>query len=200
MLSLNRSSSKMTSGYESGLVSCKVEQLRCPYALLSSQQHLGDLQVRSQSTLRGVCGCLTVTTAQGTRKGEAGPDAVKTIEPGVALTKRLMSFWEERLNSIPPNETSRRVLFVSHGGAIRHLVEDLVVRRREQYTVDLPGTHEQVQEALSRRLGNCCITEFVCEEIEPGQWRGRMTKYADEEHFIESSRAPSPSENVDIID
>ncbi|KAK4058857.1 hypothetical protein OIO90_000303 [Microbotryomycetes sp. JL221] len=139
---------------------------------------------------------------QGKTWADVTDDVRATIEPGAALTERLMSFWDERLATLPESANSRpqRILLVSHGGAIRHLVEDLISRRRERYTVAIRGTPEQVQQVLHGRIGNCCVTEFAVEEAQAGVWFGQLTKYADEQHFDLSSRAPSPSQNVDVVD
>lgn len=115
-----------------------------------------------------------------------------------------MSFWDERLSSLlslsSPSDPPSQLLLVSHGGAIRHLIEDLVVRRKEDYTINLQTTDEEtLREGIMRRIGNCCVTELHVEEVE-GRWRGHLTKYADEEHFVESSRAPSRTGNEDVID
>ncbi|KAM0792287.1 hypothetical protein ACM66B_004977 [Microbotryomycetes sp. NB124-2] len=140
---------------------------------------------------------------EGKRWGDLPDSHKSTIEPGAKLTERLMSFWDERLANLPQTASPQRphrILLASHGGAIRHLVEDLLLRRKESYAVAIPGTEQQVTQALNGRIGNCCITEFVVDEVAPRQWFGKMVKYADESHFAESSRAPSPSQNVDVVD
>ncbi|KAK4053790.1 hypothetical protein OIV83_001446 [Microbotryomycetes sp. JL201] len=139
---------------------------------------------------------------EGKRWGDLPESCKSTIESGAKLTERLMSFWDERLSNLPQSTSERpyRILLASHGGAIRHLVEDLLLRRKEAYAVAIPGTEETVTKALSGRIGNCCITEFIVEEVQPRRWFGHMTKYADESHFEKSSRAPSPSQNVDVVD
>lgn len=138
---------------------------------------------------------------QGKRRDEATPSDHATVEPGTALTQRLMSFWDERLKALASSEQSdqpRKILLVSHGGAIRHLIEDLAVRRGSSYVMDLPSG-ESLDQVIGKRIGNCCITEIHVEQSDDG-WLGRFVKYADESHFIESSRAPSPANNVDVID
>lgn len=112
-----------------------------------------------------------------------------------------MSFWDELLANIPAkSDEPTQILCVSHGGAIRHLIEDLVVRRKDQYVVDLRTTDpETLREGVMRRIGNCCVTELELEEKAEG-WGGRLVRYADEDHFMESSRAPSRSANEDVID
>jgi broad specificity phosphatase PhoE len=141
---------------------------------------------------------------QGNSRASAPASAHQTIEPGPVLSRRLMSFWDERLSSFPslpsPSDPPTQLLLVSHGGAIRHLIEDLVVGRKENYSVDLQITDEEtLREGIVRRIGNCCVTEVHVEELD-GSWRGRLTKYADEEHFVESSRAPSRTGNEDVVD
>lgn len=115
-----------------------------------------------------------------------------------------MSFWDEVLSKVPsqidPASAPTQILLVSHGGAIRHLIEDLVVRRKEDYTVQLQTTDEAtLREGIMRRIGNCCVTEVQLDEVD-GRWVGKLVKYADEEHFVESSRAPSRSGNEDVMD
>lgn len=112
-----------------------------------------------------------------------------------------MSFWDEVLSNVPEDtETPFQVLVVSHGGAIRHLIEDLVVRRHTQFAVNLQTTDpETLKEGIKRRIGNCCITEVQLEELGEG-WTGRLVRYADEDHFLESSRAPSRSANEDVME
>ncbi|ORY72239.1 histidine phosphatase superfamily [Leucosporidium creatinivorum] len=141
---------------------------------------------------------------QGKHRASAPPSAHQTIEPGPVLSRRLMSFWDEKLASLPslssPSDPPTQILLVSHGGAIRHLIEDLVVARKQDYAIDLQTTDEEtLREGIMRRIGNCCVTEVHVEEVE-GKWVGRLTKYADEEHFVESSRAPSRTGNEDVID
>lgn len=141
---------------------------------------------------------------QGNRRASAPPSAHQTIEPGPVLSRRLLSFWDEKLAALPPlaspSDSPTQLLLVSHGGAIRHLIEDLVVRRKEDYAIELQTTDEEtLREGILRRIGNCCVTEVHVEELD-GRWRGRLTKYADEEHFVESSRAPSRTGNEDVMD
>lgn len=65
--------------------------------------------------------------------------------------------------------------------------------RSSHYTLD-------PSQDLSGRLGNCSITEI---EVEfDGGWKGVVRKYGDESCFTEvgSSRVPSPSVNVDIVE
>lgn len=122
-----------------------------------------------------------------------------TIEPTKVIQARLFEFWDMLLppsNSHSDDDTSlppKRILLVSHGGAIRALIQGLLTMRSSHYTLD-------PSQDLSGRLGNCSITEI---EVEfDGGWKGVVRKYGDESCFTEvgSSRVPSPSVNVDIVE
>lgn len=140
---------------------------------------------------------------QGKRRADAVAVDHLTVETGAMLSQRLMSFWDELMVSLstnPPESPPRKIGLVSHGAAIRHLCEDLAVRRGDRFTFELP-TGATFKEASQRRLGNCCITEILVMARQPGHLsNGQFIKYADETHFIESSRAPTPSRNEDDID
>lgn len=44
------------------------------------------------------------------------------------------------------------------------------------------------------------ITKRYAVDKAPGRWRGRLRLYADDTHFIDSSRAPSPTANADVVE
>ncbi|KAM0756282.1 phosphoglycerate mutase-like protein [Meredithblackwellia eburnea MCA 4105] len=136
---------------------------------------------------------------QGRKVGEGDNS---TIEPAKALHARLFSFWDDLFppTSTSPtsnsNSTPRQILLVSHGGAIRGLVAALLSERASDYTFDSANGPEAI--SVTKRVTNCSVTQFAVEPVN-GKWKGRLIRYADDSHFDESSRAPTPSENVDIV-
>lgn len=145
------------------------------------------------------------------------------VEPSEALQARLLAFWDSLFPTDPStpsalgpfaDSTPRRVLVATHGGSIRQLVAGLLNERH--YVLDLPP--DAAVEGTKKRVSNCSITQVVVTEgppspsggtsaarltslIEPERrWQGRLETYADDSHFHDSSRVPSPSENVDIIE
>lgn len=44
------------------------------------------------------------------------------------------------------------------------------------------------------------LTLFFCRPAEEGRWHGRLLLYADDAHFVDSSRAPSPTANADVVE
>ncbi|GAA6016885.1 hypothetical protein JCM11491_006901 [Sporobolomyces phaffii] len=151
---------------------------------------------------------------QGKRRGDPGTDP-STVEPATALRARLFSFWDDLFpsrinpatladgNELPPLE----VLYVSHGAAIREFIQALVSERSSDYTLDdLPAGEESQLRRGEKRIGNCARTVIeMTPTVVPGsdeprvEWRARLLLYADDTHFVDSSRAPSPRTNADIL-
>lgn len=165
---------------------------------------------------------------QGRKTGEGDRS---TIEPLDVLHARLFEFWDDLFPAevpepsaeTPPRTTDRQILLVSHGGAIRALVQGLLSERAGDYSSDLPGESA----GTGGRIGNCSVTQFVMERnggerrtsragdlrrtvrpetnavifIPGGRWKGELVRYGDESHFLDSSRVPSPSGvNADVVD
>lgn len=152
---------------------------------------------------------------QGKRWGDMGAD-ISTAEPTTIFEGRLLSFWSSLFSSTSSSplllplfkmDDTRYVLITSHGGSIRQLIAGLfkngVNRQEGDYEIDLP--EERKEEGTSRRVTNCSITtiemeQFLLDGSSRRKWKGRLLSYAEDAHFIDSSRAVSPSINVDIID
>jgi len=43
-------------------------------------------------------------------------------------------------------------------------------------------------------------TDAVDERAGEGKWHGRLLLYAEDAHFVDSSRAPSPTANADVVE
>ncbi|GAA5904909.1 histidine phosphatase family protein [Sporobolomyces salmoneus] len=156
---------------------------------------------------------------QGKRRGDPGTDR-STVEPADKLRARLFSFWDDLFPSISPSsstpqstttptredeEEPLQVLVASHGASIREFIQALISERSEEYEVnDLPEGEEAMLRRGEKRIGNCART---CVEMTPTfnngskevKWRGSLKLYADDTHFVDSSRAPSPRLNADIL-
>lgn len=47
----------------------------------------------------------------------------------------------------------------------------------------------------------CCTTSTDALDVAgEGRWHGRLLLYADDAHFVDSSRAPSPRANADVVE
>ncbi|GAA6016555.1 hypothetical protein JCM10207_002839 [Rhodosporidiobolus poonsookiae] len=150
---------------------------------------------------------------QGKRRGDPGTDP-STVEPIAKLRARLWSFWSDLFPSSPSSAPSttptplRQILYVSHGAAIREfvrsIVEDRVDKGAEMWELALPKDEEEVLRSGSKRIDNCSRTVIELEEEEDGKggtrWRARLLLYGDDSHFAESSRAPSPTANADVVE
>lgn len=157
-------------------------------------------------------------TLQGKRRGDPGADP-KTVEPIKELRQRLWSFWDERFSpsgpsagsDSPPNGSrsgvEQQMLYVSHGAAIREFITSLVEmadRKERDFELALPAEEAEMIRTGSKRIDNCSRTviemEWLDQDTAPARWRGRLRLYADDSHFIDSSRAPSPTANADVVE
>ncbi|GAA5978445.1 hypothetical protein JCM10908_004357 [Rhodotorula pacifica] len=157
-------------------------------------------------------------TLQGKRRGDPGADP-KTVEPIKDLRRRLWSFWDERFPpagpSVSTSESSAngstradtQMLYVSHGAAIREFITSLVEmadKKERDYELALPAEEAEMIRSGSKRIDNCSRTviemEWLDSDTARGRWRGRLRLYADDSHFIDSSRAPSPTANADVVE
>ncbi|CEQ39943.1 SPOSA6832_01514, partial [Sporobolomyces salmonicolor] len=153
---------------------------------------------------------------QGRRRGDPGTDP-RTVEPIPQLRGRLFAFWDSLFpsssssSSVPATTSSdlqgepTQILYVSHGAAIREFVSALIQDRPDTYEVALPKEEEEALRNGSKRIDNCSRTVVEMEEVDGldargRKWRGRLVLYADDSHFAESSRAPSPTANADVVD
>lgn len=109
--------------------------------------------------------------SQGKRRDESTREDALTIEPQAVLRNRLFSFWDDilaRAAALPPGTDSTpalEILVVSHGGSIRCLVQDLLLERREDYTIDWDRLDPK-GEGVEKRIGNCCVSEFQMRLVE----------------------------------
>ncbi|BGP30128.1 hypothetical protein JCM10296v2_001880 [Rhodotorula toruloides] len=101
----------------------------------------------------------------------------------------------------------RQILYVSHGAAIREFISSLVEyadRGERDIELVLPEKEAEMIRMGSKRIDNCSRTVIEMEWVEDqggsGHWHGRLRLYADDTHFIDSSRAPSPTENADVVE
>ncbi|KWU44930.1 phosphoglycerate mutase-like protein [Rhodotorula sp. JG-1b] len=156
---------------------------------------------------------------QGKRRGDPGADP-KTVEPIKELRQRLWSFWDERFSpsgpsqadsDSPPNGSrsgaEQQMLYVSHGAAIREFITSLVEmadRKERDFELVLPADEAEMIRTGSKRIDNCSRTviemEWLDQDTAPARWQGRLRLYADDSHFIDSSRAPSPTANADVVE
>ncbi|GAA5950521.1 hypothetical protein JCM21900_001215 [Sporobolomyces salmonicolor] len=153
---------------------------------------------------------------QGRRRGDPGTDP-RTVEPIPQLRGRLFAFWDSLFpsssssSSVPATTSTdsqgepTQILYVSHGAAIREFVSALIQDRTDTYEVALPKEEEEALRNGSKRIDNCSRTVVEMEEVDGAdargrKWRGRLVLYADDSHFAESSRAPSPTANADVVD
>ncbi|GAA5987834.1 hypothetical protein JCM5350_003164 [Sporobolomyces pararoseus] len=150
---------------------------------------------------------------QGKRRGDPGTDPT-TVEAVSKLRSRLFSFWDDLFSPSSSLSTATsssgtgepvQILYVSHGAAIREFIQALILERPTDYELkDLPEGEESMLRRGEKRIGNCARTviEMVPTRIngsEQVKWRGNLKLYADDTHFIDSSRAPSPRLNADIL-
>ncbi|GAA5931916.1 histidine phosphatase family protein [Sporobolomyces koalae] len=145
---------------------------------------------------------------QGKRRGDPDTDP-STVEPTAQLRARLFSFWDHLF----PTDTTRgetttttsrdepvQLLYVSHGAAIREFIQALVTERAQDYDLTaLPEGEEAMLRRGEKRIGNCARTVIEMTQNEQGVWKGSLVLYADDAHFVDSSRAPSPRLNADIL-
>jgi len=104
-------------------------------------------------------------SSQGKRRGDPGTDP-STVEPVSHLRSRLFSFWDTLFPSSPSPlstssspETPTKILYVSHGAAIREFIQALIHERKEDYGLeDLPEGEEEMLKLGSKRIGNCART------------------------------------------
>ncbi|BGP22861.1 hypothetical protein JCM10295v2_001752 [Rhodotorula toruloides] len=101
----------------------------------------------------------------------------------------------------------RQILYVSHGAAIREFITSIVEyadRGERDIELALPKDEAQMIRTGSKRIDNCSRTVIEMEWVEgddgSGHWHGRLRLYADDTHFVDSSRAPSPTENADVVE
>ncbi|GAA5954491.1 hypothetical protein JCM3765_004474 [Sporobolomyces pararoseus] len=161
---------------------------------------------------------------QGKRRGDPGTDP-STVEPVSKLRSRLFSFWDDLFSpsssepiasSSLTSEEPVQILYVSHGAAIREFIQAIIIDRPTDYNLkDLPEGEESMLKRGEKRIGNCARTviEMIPTRIDGKSsltidndscsaqvsWRGNLKLYADDSHFIDSSRAPSPRLNADIL-
>ncbi|SCV69240.1 BQ2448_2260 [Microbotryum intermedium] len=157
----------------------------------------------------------TMQGEQNKRRDECTAADSKTIEPTSQFAGRLLSFWDEHFPStLTPttkpsttngtNEersswaTPSQWLIVSHGGSIRQLLHSLLIDRSSSYSLSSTES-ESLDQVLHRRIANCCFTEIRMRRGEEG-WKGVVCKYADEGRFEDSSSAPSPGRNEDVVE
>ncbi|GAA5820493.1 hypothetical protein JCM10212_003819 [Sporobolomyces blumeae] len=144
---------------------------------------------------------------QGKRRGDPGTDP-STVEPVAQLRSRLFSFWDD---VFPPSSTSPTTtstsspnyLYVSHGAAIREFLQALITDPSTRHRYDLasmPPGEEEMLRTGAKRIGNCARTVIeMTQDEKTSEWHGKILCYADDSHFIDSSRAPSPRANADIL-
>lgn len=101
-----------------------------------------------------------------------------------------------------------RILYVSHGAAIREFIQALIHERSDSYDLDsLPEEERNMLLKGEKRIGNCArtvielnpTTTIDSDGKETTRWRGTLRLYADDSHFVDSSRAPSPRLNADVL-
>ncbi|SGY74841.1 BQ5605_C005g03384 [Microbotryum silenes-dioicae] len=158
-------------------------------------------------------------TMQNKRRGECTAADSKTIEPTSEFAGRLLSFWDERFPFTPTSTATsngstaahgmneegsssaspRQWLIVSHGGSIRQLLHSLLINRSSNYFLSPTEFSDPLDQVLDRRIRNCCFTEIRMRRGEEG-WLGVVYKYADEGHFEDDPRAPSPGRNEDVVE
>ncbi|GAA6054559.1 hypothetical protein JCM3770_006031 [Rhodotorula araucariae] len=110
--------------------------------------------------------------------------------------------------------TARQVLYVSHGAAIREFISSLGAQDvlpaskggGRSFELCLPADEAHALKSGARRIDNCSRTVIEmewregAEDPESGRWHGRLLLYADDAHFVDSSRAPSPTANADVVE
>ncbi|GAA5833154.1 hypothetical protein JCM11251_005163 [Rhodosporidiobolus azoricus] len=159
---------------------------------------------------------------QGKRRGDPGTDP-STVEPIPLLRSRLWSFWDELFPSCSspsttPSSTStstpRQILYVSHGAAIREFVRSIVEEavpasgprkgRDGEWELALPEGEEEMLRTGSKRIDNCSRTVIEVNEVEDGagasRYYFRLVLYADDRHYEDASRQPSPTANADVVE
>ncbi|BGP46097.1 hypothetical protein JCM10450v2_001937 [Rhodotorula kratochvilovae] len=106
---------------------------------------------------------------------------------------------------------ARQVLYVSHGAAIREFISSLAAQDvlppqkggGRSFELSLPADEAHALKSGARRIDNCSRTVIEMEWREGadgGRWHGRLLLYADDAHFVDSSRAPSPTANADVVE
>ncbi|BGP13941.1 hypothetical protein JCM10213v2_001879 [Rhodosporidiobolus nylandii] len=170
--------------------------------IVLGQQKGGGVQLKEDARIR----------ERGKRRGDPGTDP-STVEPIPVLRSRLFSFWSSLFPSHSPARTTasdrpRQILYVSHGAAIREFIravlEEKVDDGVEGWSMRLPGEEEAALRSGSKRIDNCSRTMIEVEEVEDGKgstvYRSTLLLYADDSHFAESSRAPTPTANADVVE
>ncbi|TNY18854.1 histidine phosphatase superfamily [Rhodotorula diobovata] len=115
-----------------------------------------------------------------------------------------------------PAAAARQVLYVSHGAAIREFMSSLAAQAhdvllpatvekrdtpRRVFEMCLPEAEAHALRTGARRIDNCSRTVIEMDwREEEGRWHGRLLLYADDAHFVDSSRAPSPTANADVVE
>ncbi|KAI8445810.1 histidine phosphatase superfamily, partial [Phakopsora pachyrhizi] len=119
---------------------------------------------------------------RGTIQGES------TAESLTEVLERLMSFWQdELLNRLG---CYNRVIVVSHGAALRTLLELGLIERLNY--IDREIGHDQIR-IPRRRFGNCSITEVVID----GPKSGRVLYVGRDSHL--SGILPGTVTNADEV-
>lgn len=117
-----------------------------------------------------------VPSPQGKRRGDPGADP-KTVEPVTELRHRLWDFWDTRFPptgpSVPtgPTDDALRMLYVSHGAAVREFILSLVEmadRKLRPYELALPDEEAAMIWSGSKRIDNCSRTDILMEWVEDG--------------------------------
>jgi len=118
--------------------------------------------------------------SQGKRRGDPGTDP-STVEPVSHLRSRLFSFWDSLFpaSSSPPisssDEPTQKILYVSHGAAIREFIQALIHERGGDYSLmDLPEGEEEMLRRGEKRIGNCARTLI---EMTPRRREGEHPLY-----------------------
>ncbi|GAA5938432.1 hypothetical protein JCM3775_000890 [Rhodotorula graminis] len=107
---------------------------------------------------------------------------------------------------------AKQILYVSHGAAIRDFISSLAAQDvlpvekggGRSFELCLPEAEAHALKTGARRIGNCSRTVVEMDWLEDGKgegrWHGRLLLYADDAHFVDSSRAPSPTANADVVE
>ncbi|GAA5851365.1 hypothetical protein JCM9279_001118 [Rhodotorula babjevae] len=114
--------------------------------------------------------------------------------------------------SSSPQVAAKQILYVSHGAAIREFISSLAAQDvlpadkggGRSFELSLPEAEAHALKTGARRIDNCSRTVIEMDWREDdegrGKWHGRLLLYADDAHFVDSSRAPSPTANADVVE